>query len=75
MSTKLYGNLQDFSGGLNAKDGAVLASENELIEVENAILGRGYIQKRNGYEPYATAPTISTSYNWNQFGLKEWSEV
>jgi hypothetical protein len=75
MSTKLYGNLQDFSGGLNAKDGAVLALENELIEVENAVLGRGYIQKRNGYEPYATGPTISTSYNWDQFGMKEWSEV
>jgi len=75
MATKLYGYLKDFSAGLNAKDGAALALEQELVEVENATLGRGYIQKRYGYEPYSVAPTQSTLFLWNQFGVKNWSDV
>lgn len=75
MGEKLYGTLKDFSAGLNAKDGPALALEQELVEVENAILGKGFVQKRHGYEPFAAAPTKSTSYNWNQFGSKNWSDV
>lgn len=75
MATKLYGQLNDFSAGLNAKDGPALALEQELVEVENATLGKGFVQKRHGYEPYATGPTTGTLFQWNQFGMKEWSDV
>jgi hypothetical protein len=75
MAEKLYGQFKDFSAGLNAKDGASLALEQELIEVENAILGRGFVQKRCGYEPFSVAPTQSTLFLWNQFGSKNWSDV
>lgn len=75
MADKLYGQLKDFSLGLNAKDGATLVSEQELVEVENAVLGRGFVQKRSGYEVYSVAPTQSTLYTWDKFGGKKWSEV
>jgi hypothetical protein len=75
MSSKLYGQLKDFSLGINQKDGPTLIADQELVDAENAVLGKGFVQKRSGYEPFAYAPTQSTLYLWNQFGAKEWSEV
>lgn len=75
MADKLYAQLKDFSSGLNVKDGASLALETDLVDVKNAILGRGFIQKRHGYDVFATGPVTSTQVLWNQIGAKKWSEI
>lgn len=41
--------LLDFSGGLNNKDDADLIADNQLADVQNAVLGVGFISKRDGY--------------------------
>jgi hypothetical protein len=74
MSEKIYGQLRDFSLGINQKDGPTLIADQELVDSENAILGKGFVQKRNGYEVYANAP-IQSTLTWSGFGSKEWSEV
>lgn len=66
--------LRDFSMGINAKDGPSLIDDRELVDAENAILGKGYVMKRNGYELFAAAP-ITNTLTWTQFGVKKWSEV
>jgi hypothetical protein len=75
MAVKLYADLRDFSLGLNQKDGPTLIMDQELVDAENAVLGKGFVQKRYGYEVFASAPIQSTLYQWNQFGVKKWSEV
>jgi hypothetical protein len=75
MADKVYGQLKDFSAGLNTKDSPSLALEQELVDVENAVLGRGFVQKRSGYENFSVAPTQNTLYTWDKLGGKKWSEV
>lgn len=38
-----------FAGGLNALTSANLVSDNELVEARNAVVGDGFVQKRDGY--------------------------
>lgn len=47
--------MRDFSGGLNNKDDANLIADNQLADVNNAILGRGFVEKRYGYIKYNNA--------------------
>lgn len=59
--------LQDFSGGLNNKDEAYLIPNNQLADVQNAVLGRGFISKRNGFvrfTPTALSTPIGTIYDF-----------
>jgi len=48
--------LQDFSGGLNVKDEPYALANNQLADVENAIITGGSIAKRSGYEEEAIHP-------------------
>lgn len=73
MAEKYLGTLKDFSLGLNVQDAANLIPENALTEAKNAIIGRGFVSKRNGYEQYASTPIIRT-LTWQDMG-KEWSEL
>ena len=50
MAMKEYGQLKDFSLGINQKDAPTLIMDQELVDGQNALLGRGYIQKRHGFE-------------------------
>lgn len=56
---KLLSTFQDFSLGLNDKVAANLLNDMELAESINCFVGRGIIDKRNGYLPYAT---LSATY-------------
>jgi hypothetical protein len=53
MAVKLYADLQDFSLGINQKDGPTLIMDQELVDAENVVLGKGFAQKRNGFEKYS----------------------
>jgi hypothetical protein len=75
MANKLMYQLQDFSAGLNVQDAANLIPINTLTEVENAVIGRGFVSKRPGYEQHAKSPTIIQTLTWAEFGAKKWSEV
>jgi hypothetical protein len=75
MAEKYLGTLKDFSLGLNVQDAAHLIPENALTEAENAVIGRGFVSKRPGYEQYAKSPTITKTLTWKEFGAKKWSEV
>lgn len=48
--------LQDFSGGLNVKDEPYAIADNQLEDVENAVITRGSISKRHGYVTELTHP-------------------
>lgn len=74
MAEKQYGQLIDFSLGINQKDNATLIDERELVDVENGIIGKGFVQKRHGYEVFVSGAVQST-LTWQQFGVKKWSEV
>lgn len=74
MAEKLYTQLNDFSLGINQKDNPTLIMDQELVDVENAIIGKGFVQKRNGYEVYLSGPVINT-LTWDVFGAKKWSEI
>lgn len=75
MSQKLTATLNDFSSGLNVQDAANLIPLNALTEAENAVIGKGFVSKRPGYEQYANSPTILQTLTWGDFGAKKWSEV
>jgi hypothetical protein len=53
VGERLYNQLLDFSAGINCKVGPSLIKDTELVDVENAILGKGFVQKRYGYERYS----------------------
>lgn len=53
MSEKILYGLNNFSMGINNKDGPSLLDDTELVEAQNAIIGKGYVQKRHGYERYS----------------------
>ena len=75
MAEKFLGTLKDFSAGLNVQDAANLIPENALTDAENAVIGRGFVSKRSGYEQHAKSPTITKTLNWSDFGAKKWSEI
>lgn len=66
--------FKDFSAGLNAKDAPNLIAENALTDVENAVIGRGFVSKRPGYEQFASSQ-ITQVMSWQDIGGKKWSEV
>lgn len=51
MNKLLYA-LPDFSYGLNDKSDPAIMADNSLSDVQNAIIGRGFISKRHGYTKY-----------------------
>lgn len=74
MSQKLLASLNDFSLGLNVKDAANLIPPNALTDAENAVLTKGAISKRHGYERYLSAQ-IERIATWQDIGGKKWSEL
>jgi hypothetical protein len=66
--------LKDFSLGINSKDSPSLLNDNELVEAENAMIGKGFVQKRHGFIPFAFAP-VQQTLTWAELGPKKWSEV
>ncbi|MEH7481481.1 hypothetical protein V7157_10490 [Neobacillus drentensis] len=78
MGEKLYADLRDFSLGLNQKDGATLILDQELVDAENVILGKGFAEKRYGFEKYSTllANPITKLYDYKKNnGTKEFLSV
>ncbi|MEH7082966.1 hypothetical protein V7139_09560 [Neobacillus drentensis] len=78
MSEKLYADLRDLSLGLNQKDGATLILDQELVDAENVILGKGFAQKRYGFEKYSNqlANPITKLYDYKKYnGTKEFLSV
>ena len=58
-SPKLLYPMRDWSFGMNDKDSPNLIPDNALVEAQNAVIGRGFISKRNGYTKYTTTPLTS----------------
>lgn len=56
------------------KDAANLIPDNALVEAQNAIVGRGFVAKRSGYDSFASAG-IERVAKWNDIGGKKWSEL
>ncbi|GIN88706.1 hypothetical protein J6TS2_50920 [Heyndrickxia sporothermodurans] len=73
MSEKLITNLDDFSLGLNVKDAANVIPFNALTEAQNAVITKGAISKRHGYERYVSA-TVERGATWQDVGWKKWSD-
>ncbi len=69
--------LRDFSLGLNDKDDPYMISENQLADVENAIIEKGVISERYGYTKHsATALSpIYKLYDFIKTGGKEFLSV
>lgn len=74
MSRKLISMLNDFSAGLNQKDAANLIPKNALTDAENALLNKGAISKRPGYERYISAP-VERIATWQDIGGEKWSDL
>lgn len=74
MSQKLMSMLNDFSLGINMKDAANLIPPNALTDAENAVLSKGAISKRPGYERYLSA-TIERAATWQDVGSLKWSDL
>lgn len=74
MSGKFVSQFHDFSLGINVQDAANLIPDNALTEAQNAIVGRGFVAKRHGYEMVTSAP-IERTLLWNDIGSKKWSDV
>jgi hypothetical protein len=53
MSQKLLFTINDFSLGLNDTDAPNLIPDNALVDVNNMVVGRGYISSRHGYVRYS----------------------
>lgn len=66
--------LRDFSKGINSKDAGNLIPDNALSLAENAVISRGFVAKRSGYERYA-AGQIERRALWSDVGGKKWSEL
>lgn len=75
MSKKYLSTIKDFSLGLNDKDAPNLIPDNALVDVENAVLGRGLVSKRHGYQEHALTPAIRRVLNWSDIGEKKWSDL
>lgn len=74
MSNKTLYNINDFSKGLNLKDSPSIIPLNSLTEAQNAILQKGTVSKRPGYERFVSAP-IERIATWQDVGGKKWSEL
>lgn len=74
MAEKLMATLKDFSIGLNTQDAVNLIPENALTDAENAVIGRGFVSKRPGYEQFASSP-VTQILTWADIGGKKWSEI
>lgn len=70
---KQLSGLRDFSAGINVKDAATLIPDNALTEAQNAIINKGYVSKRHGYERHVTSPVVRVS-QWGDVGRKKWSD-
>lgn len=66
--------IRDFSGGINMKDSATTIQDNTLTEAQNAVMQKGSVSKRPGYERYVSAP-IERAAAWQDVGGKKWSEL
>jgi hypothetical protein len=78
MAVKLYSELRDFSLGINQKDDPTLIADQELIDAENVIFGKGFAQKRSGYEQYSEQFTgaVNRLYEFKKSnGTKEFLAV
>lgn len=53
--------INDFSGGMNTRDGAGVIADNELQSCNNCYLLAKGIAKRNGYERYNSSARIATT--------------
>ncbi|MCK6203930.1 hypothetical protein KZX50_00515 [Bacillus infantis] len=53
MSKKYLFSIRDFSKGQIDKDAPTLIPNNALVEAKNAVIGRGYVSKRSGYQKYS----------------------
>lgn len=69
MSQRISVDMKDFSVGMNNRDNANLIPDNALVEAINAILGRGFVSKRNGFSKATNvlANAVTSSYVWNKF--------
>lgn len=75
MNQKYIFALQDFSLGQNDKDAPNLIQDNALVEAQNAIVGKGFVSKRHGYQAYTNTPEVQRAIVWSDIGFKKWSEV
>lgn len=67
MTKKYLQTLQDWSKGMNDKDAPNLIADNALVDVENAIIGKGYIEKRFGYQVYSSNLTNAVTKLYELF--------
>jgi hypothetical protein len=74
MAEKVFLTLKDFSLGINKQDGANLIPDAALVETTNAIIGKGFVSKRSGYEQFTSSPVDRTA-KWSDIGGKKWSEL
>ncbi|MEK3819687.1 hypothetical protein MKY20_11530 [Cytobacillus sp. FSL W8-0315] len=74
MARKEIVGITDFSQGINVKDAANLIPKNALTDAQNAVIGRGFISKRPGYERFISA-AIERPVNWQDIGGKKWSDL
>jgi hypothetical protein len=66
--------LRDFSGGINVQDAPNLIPETALTEAQNAVIGKGSISKRSGYEVHALG-NVERVVTWGDIGGKKWGEL
>lgn len=75
MSTKYIHPMRDFSRGIIDSEASNLIPDNALVEAQNAVLGKGFVEKRNGYQTYAYTPTGTRLTKWSDLGSKKWGEL
>lgn len=78
MVKKYLSSLRDFSLGINDKDSPNIIPDNALVEAQNALLGRGIVSKRHGYQRYSTqlANPITKLYSfYKNNGTKEFLAI
>lgn len=75
MSKKYLQPMRDFSLGIHDKTASNLIPDNALVEAQNAVLGRGSVSKRNGYQAARWAPTGTRETTWADIGEKNWGEM
>ncbi|MED5042766.1 hypothetical protein P9848_12610 [Geobacillus stearothermophilus] len=78
MTQKFLYPLRDFSLGQNDKDAPNLIPDNALVEAKNAILGKGFVAKRHGYQRYSNqlGNPITTLFEYYKFdGSREFLAV
>jgi hypothetical protein len=74
MSEKKLMSIHDFSKGINNKDAPNLIPLNALTDAQNAVIQKGAVTKRPGYERFVSAP-IERAATWQDIGGQKWSEL